>query len=128
MTAFRSSSRGRTTALRENASSSRVRSAARPAASSIDATSRSILRRRVVVEDEPAVAGDDREQIVEVVSDAAGEPADRVEALRLVRLLLGPQMRRAVDDRARRGAAARRPRRRPRRRCRRRPARRRVAP
>ena len=100
MTAFRSSSRGRTTALRENASSSRVRSAARPAASSIERDVSLDPRRRLIVENEPAVAGDDREQVVEVVSDPAGETADRVEALRLVRLLLGPEMRRAVDDRA----------------------------
>ena len=40
------------------------------------------------IEHEVRVAGDRREQVVEVVRDAAGEPADRLHLLRLPELVL----------------------------------------
>ena len=87
-TAFRSSTRGCSTCRRLNASSWPVSAAARAAAFRISSAWR---RSAVVVEpvdQELAVADDHRQQVVEVVRDAAGEPADRLHLLRLAQLLL----------------------------------------
>ena len=46
------------------------------------------MRRRDLAEDDVGVALHDGEQVVEVVRDAAGEPADRLHLLRLQELLL----------------------------------------
>ena len=48
-----------------------------------------MLERKVLLH-QLAVAGDDGEQIVEVVRDAAGEAADRLELLRLMELRFEP--------------------------------------
>ena len=56
--------------------------------------------RRPPDEREQRVAGDHGQQVVEVVRDAAGELADRVELLRLAQLLLQPVRRGDVLDHA----------------------------
>ena len=80
---------GCSTCLRLNASSWCVRFAARSDAST---TCSQIVGRRVssagAHQRELRVAGDDRDEIVEVVRDAAGERADRLELLRLAELRL----------------------------------------
>src|SRR5690348_10692698 len=56
-----------------------------------------LLQRRALVllqiaaaQQQIAVTGDDRKQIVEIVRNTAGEPADRLHLLRLAELLLEP--------------------------------------
>src|SRR5690606_3332204 len=49
---------------------------------------RAILRAADVVLQQLQVAGDHRQQVVEVVRDAAGELADRLDPLRVAQLLL----------------------------------------
>ena len=76
-------------ARRLKASSWRVSAAARSPAAVISSTPRarsSPARRRR--SERLAVADDHRQQVVEVVGDAAGEPADRLHLLRLPELLL----------------------------------------
>ena len=72
-----------------NASSWRVSPAARSAAFTISSAS---LRRSSpgsrFVNEHLGVAMDGHQQVVEVVRDAAGEPADRLHLLRLPQLLL----------------------------------------
>ena len=89
---------------RLNASSCWVTSAARSAALRI--SSMSCRRGSPLVEapdEQLRVAQDRRELVVEIVGDAAGEPADGVELLRFAQLLLEPHALRDVaqhDDRA----------------------------
>ena len=86
---FRFRSSGVSTCLRLNARSWRVSRAARSVAFLI--SSRSALQRRAVLgvlEREGGVAADRGQHVVEVVSHAAGEPADRLELLALAKLLL----------------------------------------
>ncbi len=82
--------RGCSTCLRPNARSCCVSAAARCAASSIafDVRALADLARVETAEEEAAVDADDGQQVVEVVSDAAGEAADCVELLRLVEAFL----------------------------------------
>ena len=87
MISFRLTRRGCITCLRLNASSWRVRPAARFAARLISSTS----ARRGSVRSRPSstqvgVAEDGGEHVVEVVRDAAGEPPDRFHLLRLAQL------------------------------------------
>ena len=84
-----SSGFGSRTWRRLNASSWRVSSAARCAARSICSTSRALrLSRGSALREDRAVAEDHGEQVVEVVRDAAGEPAERLHLLRLAQLAL----------------------------------------
>ena len=72
-----------------NASSWRVRPAARSAAFTISSASAApLVSRREVLHEHLGVAVDGHQQVVEVVRDAAGEPADRFHLLRLAQLLL----------------------------------------
>ena len=87
---FRSTMRGCSTCLRPKARSCWVSDAARSAACSIASTSarRPTSLRVEAAAQEAAVHGDDRQQVVEVVRDAAGQAADGVELLRLVQAFL----------------------------------------
>ena len=88
-TLFMSSTRGCRICLRLNASSWRVSADARSAALRICFTSS--LRGSVGIEslhDDLGIQPDHRQQIVEVVGDAAGESSDGVHLLRLAELLL----------------------------------------
>ena len=86
--AFRSRIRGCSTCLRLNASSWPVSAAARSDARLISSAYRRSFASDGAADQELAVAGDRREQVVEVVGDAAGEPADRLHLLRLAELRL----------------------------------------
>ena len=88
-TAFRSRTLGASICLRLKASSWRVSEVARSAALAIScAGPRDSGSLADALQQELAVAGDHHEQIVEVVGDAAGEPADGFHLLRLAELLL----------------------------------------
>ena len=91
-TLFRSSTAAASTCWRLKASSCRV-SAARALGGLLDLLddrARSGSSARARSSEQLAVAEDDGEQVVEVVRDAAGEPADRLHLLRLAELLLEP--------------------------------------
>ena len=92
-TSLSSRTRGWSTWRRLKASSWRVRIAARSAAAAIWSSSGSELA-VASVEQGLRVAADHGEQVVEVVGDAAGEAADRLEPLRLAQLLLELEPRR----------------------------------
>ena len=80
---------GDSTCLRLNASSCWVRPAARSAAAEIaSALRRSSVPVRQRLEQAAGLTADDHQQVVEVVGDAAGQPADRLHLLRLTELLL----------------------------------------
>ena len=86
---FRSRISGFSTCLRLNASSCRVSSAARSVALRISSRSeRSDEPVLGVLERERRVAADRGQHVVEVVRDAAGEAADRLQLLALPQLLL----------------------------------------
>ena len=89
--AFRSTTCGSITCLRLKARSWRTRRAAR---SEAPMTCCRLAQARIVRVEAPAqqlaVAHDHHEQVVEVVGDAAREPADRLHLLRLAQLLLEP--------------------------------------
>ena len=89
-TSFRSSTCGCSTCWRLNASSWRVSAGRASAARWISSRRRCSVGivRGQLVEQQLGVAVDDREQVVEVVRDAAGQPADRFHLLRLAQLLL----------------------------------------
>ena len=83
-TARRSSTRGAITCCRLKASSWCVSAAARQAALSVSISQRCGARPRAdVAQRQRQAAGDRRQQVVEVVRDAAREPADRLHLLRL---------------------------------------------
>ena len=84
-TSSRLSRRGSSTWRRPNASSWRVRSAARSAAFAISSMSASCCGSCERRAEHAAVAADHEQDVVEVVRDAAGELADRLEALGLAR-------------------------------------------
>ena len=94
MISLRSSRRGCITCLRLKASSWRVRPAARfgGALDLLDVGAARIAGVEAV-EDQVGVAEDGREHVVEVVRDAAGEPADRFHLLRLAQLRLAVPQR-----------------------------------
>ena len=77
-----------------------MRAAARWAAALISSTSaRWGSSGAEVFEQELAVAGDDRQEVVEVVGDAAGQPADRLQLLGLPELLLeAPLLGHVLDE------------------------------
>ena len=102
ITAFRSSTRGSRTCRRLKASSWRVSAAARSPACRISSTCSRAAGRLSgsCASEQLAVAGDRRQQVVEVVRDAAGEPADRLHLLRLPELLLQPAALGHVEDRS----------------------------
>ena len=86
---LRSSATGCSTCLRLNASNWRVSEAARSAACRISSTSAG--HRRILlhaVRHQLGVAANRGQQVVEVVGDAAGQPADRLHLLRLAQLIL----------------------------------------
>ena len=86
-----SSGLGSSTWRRLNASSCLVSSAARCAARSICSTSRALrLSARQALLEDRAVAEDHRQEVVEVVRDAAGEPAERLHLVGLAQLALEP--------------------------------------
>ena len=86
---FRSRISGFSTCLRLNASSCRVSRAARSVALRISSRSeRSGEPLRRVLERKRRVAADRGQHVVEVVRDAAGEAADRLQLLALPQLLL----------------------------------------
>ena len=89
-TAFRSTTLGSSTCLRLKASSWRVRAAARSAACWMAwaLSAQRMLFAARLLQQHLGVAADDGEQVVEVVGDAAGEPADGLHLLRLAELLL----------------------------------------
>ena len=95
-TSERSSTTGSSRWRRENASSWRVSSVARTAARSIASSSEAPLPVADQRPGELAVAGDDRQQVVEVVRDPARELADGLHLLRLAQLLLEPPLLRHV--------------------------------
>ena len=86
--------RGSSTCLRPKASSWRVSSAARsPARLDLGEEAAIGVVRAEGVEQQAGVADDDGQQVVEVVRDPAGQPADGLHLLRLAELLLaGPQL------------------------------------
>ena len=87
--ALTSSTCGCKTCLRLKARSCRVSAAARSPALLISRTSWKFLSvSRIVPHQHLAAAVDDGEQVVEVVSDAAGESADRLHFRRLTKMLL----------------------------------------
>ena len=96
-TLFRSTSTGASSCLRENASSCRTRSAPRPAVCRIIASRRACvgLFAQLAVQ-HLGIAADRRQQIVEVVRHARGQPADRRHGLCLAQPLLGLPPRRHV--------------------------------
>ena len=81
-------SRGCRTCRRLKASSCRVRTVARSAAAAISFSSGSESPSACLLEQRFGVAADHGEQVVEVVGDAAGQPPDRLQLLRLTQLLL----------------------------------------
>ena len=87
---FRSTMRGCSTCLRPKARSCCVSDggALRRLLDRLDVRPLADLARVEAAEQEAAVHGDDGQQVVEVVGDAAGEAADCVELLRLVEALL----------------------------------------
>ena len=89
-TTLRSTTRGCITCLRLNASSWWVRPAARSARlPDLLGVRPSGIGRVERLQQDVGVAADDGEQVVEVVRDAAGQPADGVDLLGLAQLLLG---------------------------------------
>ena len=88
-TSFRSSSTGSSTCLRLNARSWRTTSAARSAARRTwSELAAGVLRQVLRAEQHVGVPADHGEQVVEVVRDAAGELADRLEPRGLRELVL----------------------------------------
>ena len=89
MVSFKSKIRGSSSCLRLKASSWRVTDPARSAARRISSTS---VRAGCSASTSPSassrVAGDGGQRVVEVVRDAAREPADRLHLLRLPELIL----------------------------------------
>ncbi len=90
-TSFRLTIAGSRICLRPNASSWRGRSAACSAACTIrSALSRVELARVRVADEQLGVAADRGQHVVEVVGDTAGEPAERLEPLRVQELVAQP--------------------------------------
>ena len=99
--ALRLTTCGCSTCFRLNASSCLVRCVARSADFiTSESSSRFGSPGAEAIEDQIAVAVDHREQVVEVVRDAAGQPADRFHLLRLTELLLQPLQFRDVAGHA----------------------------
>ena len=80
-------------AEREELAGQRWPRARRASSTSVEVAARGIVRLADVEEQRVAVARDDGEEVVEVVGDAAGEPADRLHLLRLPELLLQMRVR-----------------------------------